>query len=307
MTATPAIEIDRLTKTFGDFTAVDEVSLDIHPGEIFGFLGPNGAGKSTTIRAVLDYLRPTSGACRVLGMDSRRDAVKIRERLGFLPSDLALWPQLTGRETLQFLANLRGGVDWAWVDALAARLDADLSRKVGEYSSGNRQKVGIIQAFMHRPAVVILDEPITGLDPLVQLEFHTLMREHVDEGNTVFLSSHTLSEVDRVADRVGFIRRGHLIAVEEMAALREKAVRSVRLEFSAPVDAAAFEAIDGVHSVEADGTALTAQYEGSMAPLLRAATEHEVISLDSSSLDLDEMFLQFYRDEVDAAEAGEQA
>lgn len=301
MTA-PAIETAGLTKRFGDFAAVEDVSLAIERGEIFGFLGPNGAGKSTTIRCLLDLIRPTEGECRIVGLDARRDAVEIRRHLGFLPSDLALYPNLTGRETLRFLANLRGGVDWAWVDVLADRFDADLGKKVGELSSGNRQKVGLIQAFMNRPEVVILDEPITGLDPLVQLEFHTLMREHAADGNTVFLSSHTLSEVERVADRVGFIRRGHLIAVERMSELMDKALRRVTLEFASPVPASAFEGVEGVHGVSAEGNRVTAQYEGSMAPLLTVATAHEVLTLESASVDLDEIFLEFYREEVTEAE-----
>lgn len=301
MTATPSIEVDHLTKTFGDFTAVDDVSFSIHPGEIFGFLGPNGAGKSTTIRTLLDLIRPTSGECRVLGMDSRRDAVEIHRRVGFLPADLALWNNLTGRQSLQFLANVRGGVDWAWVDQLAERIGADLTRKVGEYSSGNRQKIGILQAFMHRPEVLILDEPITGLDPLVQLEFHSLLRETAEAGGTVFLSSHTISEVERVADRVAFIRRGRLIAVERMSELHDKALRRITLEFPAPVPAAAFEGLDGVHEASAEGLTVTAQYEGSMAPLLKVATEHDVLSVASASVDLDEIFLEFYRDEIEAS------
>ncbi|WP_084099479.1 ABC transporter ATP-binding protein [Demequina sp. NBRC 110051] len=302
MTDAPSLEVDHLTKRFGDFTAVDDVSFAIHPGEIFGFLGPNGAGKSTTIRTLLDLIRPTSGACRVLGMDSRRDAVEIHRRIGFLPADLALWNNLTGRQTLQYLANLRGGVDWKWVDQLSERIGADLDRKVGEYSSGNRQKIGILQAFMHRPEVLILDEPITGLDPLVQLEFHSLLRETADAGGTVFLSSHTISEVERVADRVGFIRRGHLIAVERMSELHDKALRRITLEFAAPVPAAAFEGLEGVHEATVEGATVTAQYEGSMAPLLAVATQHDVLSVASASVDLDEIFLEFYRDEVQAAE-----
>ncbi|MFN3866993.1 MAG: ABC transporter ATP-binding protein [Demequina sp.] len=301
MTATPAIEVDRLTKTFGPFTAVDDVSFEIHPGEIFGFLGPNGAGKSTTIRALMDLIRPTAGSCRVFGLDSRRDAVEIHRRIGFLPSDLALWPNLTGRQSVEYLGHLRGSVDWARVDSLCERLDADLTRKVGEYSSGNRQKLGIVLAFMHSPEAVILDEPITGLDPLVQLEFHTLLREMADAGGTVFLSSHTISEVERVADRVGFIRRGHLIAVEHMAQLQDKALRRITLEFGNAVPAGAFEGVAGVHGVSVDGHTVTAQYEGSMAPLLAVATQHEVLSVSSASVDLDEIFLEFYRDEVEAA------
>lgn len=301
MTNAPAIEVDRLTKKYGDFTAVEDVSFAIEPGEIFGFLGPNGAGKSTTIRCLLDFIRPTAGSCRILGLDSRADSVEIKRLLGFLPADLALYPNLTGRRTIQYFANLRGGVEWSRVDELARRFDADLDRKVGEYSSGNRQKVGLILAFMHNPRVVILDEPITGLDPLVQLEFHTLMREHVAAGNTVFLSSHTLSEVERVADRVGFIRRGHLIAVERMADLHEKSLRRVTLEFPEPVAAAAFDGVEGVHDAAAEGTTVTARYEGSMAPLLAVATAHGVLSLNTASVDLDEMFLEYYREEVSQA------
>ncbi len=299
MATTPVIETVALTKRFGAVTAVDDVSLSIDAGEIFGFLGPNGAGKSTTIRCLLDLIRPSAGECRIVGLDSRRDAVEIRRHLGFLPSDLALYPHLTGEETLRFLANLRGGVEWAWVRDLAERFDADLSKKVGELSSGNRQKVGLIQAFMNRPAAVILDEPITGLDPLVQHELHTLMREQAAAGTTVFLSSHTLSEVERVADRVGFIRRGRLIAVERMSDLMEKALRRVRLEFAAPVPASAFDGVEGVYGVDVEGAVVTAQYEGSMGPLLRVATAYDVLSLESSSVDLDQIFLEFYRDQVE--------
>ncbi|WP_061961512.1 ABC transporter ATP-binding protein [Demequina flava] len=301
MTATPAIEVDHLTKKFGDFTAVEDVSFAIEPGEIFGFLGPNGAGKSTTIRSILDLIRPTSGSCRVLGLDSRKDAVEVHRRIGFLPADLALYPNLTGKQTLEYLGNIRGGVDWARVDELTERLSADLSKKVSEYSSGNRQKIGIIQAFMHSPEVVILDEPITGLDPLVQVEFHGMLREMADAGGTVFLSSHTISEVERVADRVAFIRRGHLIAVEKMAELQDKALRRITLEFAEPVEAHHFEGLDGVRDVTAEGATISAQFEGSMAPLLKAATDNDVLSVSSASVDLDEIFLEFYRDEIKAA------
>jgi len=303
MTESPAIEVDHLTKKYGNFTAVDDLSLTIERGEIFGFLGPNGAGKSTTIRSILDLIRPTLGSCRVLGLDSRTDAVEIRRHLGFLPADLALYPNLTGRRTIEYLANLRGGVDMTRVDELAERFDADLDRKVGEYSSGNRQKVGLILAFMHRPQVVILDEPITGLDPLVQLAFHTLMKEHVAEGNTVFLSSHTLSEVERVADRVAFIRRGKLIAVERMSELQEKSLRRVTLEFPQPVAASAFDGVEGVHDATSEGTQVTARYEGAMAPLLAVATANGVLSLTTASVDLDELFLEYYRESPAGNEA----
>ena len=199
MTTQPAIQTQGLTKHYGDVEALTDLTLDVHPGEVFGFLGPNGAGKTTTIRTLLDEIRPTAGTASILGMDCRRDSVAIRRRLGYVPGDLAMYPSLTGRDTLTYFANLRGGVDWSYVSELAERLGADLAKKIGDLSSGNRQKVGLIQAFMNRPDVLIMDEPSSGLDPLVQREFHTMMREVAAEGRTVFLSSHTLSEAQRLA------------------------------------------------------------------------------------------------------------
>jgi ABC-2 type transport system ATP-binding protein len=295
MSGAPVVVIENLTKKYGSFTAVRDLSLTIQRGEVFGFLGPNGAGKTTTIRTILDLIRPTEGKATIAGLDSHRDSVEIRRHVGYLPGELALYPGLTGKETLTYFANLRGGVDWAWVDALAERFEADLSRKVSDYSSGNRQKLGILQAFMSKPEVYILDEPSTGLDPLMQQEFQALLREVTAGGGTVFLSSHTLSEVERAADRVGFIREGVLIATEKMADLRDKALRRVTMQFASPVKASAFAKVAGVREAVADGNHLTVSYEGSMTPLLKAATAQEVLSLSSSSVDLDEIFLQFYR------------
>ena len=196
-----AIRTAALTKHYGDFPALVDLDLEVVAGEVYGFLGPNGSGKTTMIRTILDEIRPTAGRAWILGMDSRKQSVEIRRHIGYVPGDLALYPNLTGHDTLTFFANLRGGVDWTYVNELAERLGADLSKKVGDLSSGNRQKIGLIQAFMNRPAVLIMDEPSTGLDPLVQREFQTMLREVAAEGRSVFLSSHTLSEVQRVADR----------------------------------------------------------------------------------------------------------
>lgn len=211
-----AIETHRLTKRFHAVTALDGLDLEVPTGQVFGFLGPNGAGKSTTIRILLDEIRASSGSASLLGLDSRRDAVAIHARLGYLPSDLALPPKLTGAQVLRFFARLRGTVDWGLADDLTDRFHADLTRRVGELSSGNRQKVGLIACLMHRPELVIMDEPNAGLDPLIQHEFQLLLREIADEGRTVFLSSHTLSEVQRVADRVAIIRRGALVATQDI-------------------------------------------------------------------------------------------
>ncbi|MDH3607315.1 MAG: ABC transporter ATP-binding protein, partial [Acidimicrobiia bacterium] len=215
-----AILTEGLTKHYGDVRALTDLNLEIRPGEIFGFLGPNGAGKTTMIRTILDEIRPTAGRATILGMDTHEQSVEIRRHIGYVPGDLAMYPSLTGKDTLTYFSNMRGGVEWSFVDQLADRLDADLSKKVGDLSSGNRQKVGLIQAFMNKPQLLIMDEPSSGLDPLVQREFQAMMREVAADGRTVFLSSHTLSEVQRVAHRVGIIRHGELIAVEAVASLR---------------------------------------------------------------------------------------
>ncbi|WP_182355169.1 ABC transporter ATP-binding protein [Flaviflexus huanghaiensis] len=244
MSDNDAISTRALTKKFGEIVAVDDLDLNVQRGEIFGFLGPNGAGKSTTIGVLLNQLQPTAGSATVLGRDIRTDSLEIRRRVGYVPGDLALYPKLTGREMIEFFAGLRGGVDMTYVDELAARLDADLSRKVGEYSTGNRQKVGLIQAFMHKPELLILDEPNAGLDPLVQQTFQEMLREVRADGRTVFLSSHTLSEVERVANRVGIIRHGRLVVVESIDVLKRKAIRRLEFEFVKPVPADLFAGLD---------------------------------------------------------------
>jgi ABC-2 type transport system ATP-binding protein len=263
---------------------------------VFGFLGPNGAGKTTMIRTILDLLRPTAGTATLLGKDSHQHAVELRNHIGYIPGDLALYPNLTGRETLTYFANLRGGVDWSYVDELADRLDSDLTKKIRDLSSGNRQKVGLIQAFMNRPDLLILDEPSIGLDPLVQQEFQAMLREVASQGRTVFLSSHTLSEVERVADRVGIIRHGVLVVVESVESLKNKAIRRLDMEFGAPVDSSIFEGVEGVREVHGDTTLVSVSYEGSMTTLLRTAMAHDLINLESVEADLEEIFLTYYRD-----------
>ncbi|CAN5889663.1 ABC transporter ATP-binding protein [soil metagenome] len=304
MSAESAIRTEKLTKHYGDFPALVDLDLDVRWGEVFGFLGPNGAGKSTTIRTMLDLIRPTRGRAWIAGLDTHEQAVEIRRHIGYLPSDLTMYPSLTGRDTLKYFANLRGGVDWSYVDAMADRLDSDLGKKVGDYSSGNRQKVGIIQAFMNRPEVIIMDEPSSGLDPLVQREFQAMMREVVADGRTVFLSSHTLSEVQRVADRVGIIRHGHLVDVETVHDLRSKAIRRVELTFDAPVEARVFEAVEGVRDVTVSGDhRVELSFNGRMEDLLAAATSnYHLVDISSSEADLEEIFLAYYHDdERDAA------
>jgi ABC-2 type transport system ATP-binding protein len=296
-----AIETHGLTKHYGDFPALKNLDLEVKPGEVFGFLGPNGAGKTTMIRTILDEIRPTAGSASIVGLDTHRDAVEIRNHIGYLPGDLAMYPRLTGRDTLTYFANLRGGVEWSYVDELAERLDADLSKKVGDLSTGNRQKVGLIQAFMNRPAVLIMDEPSTGLDPLVQREFQAMMREVAADGRAVFLSSHTLSEVQRISDRVGIIRHGELVAVETVHELRSKAMRRVEFEFATHVDPSVFDAVPGVRDVSANDHRIVLSYDGKMDSLLTSvAGRYEIVDISTEEADLEEIFLTYYRDEVTA-------
>jgi len=287
-----------LTKYYGRHLGIEDVNLDVREGEVFGFLGPNGAGKSTTIRTILDEIRPTAGSATILGLDTRADAVEIRRHIGYIPGDLALYPNLTGMDTLQYFANMRGGVDWSYVDDLADRLDSDLSRKVGDLSTGNRQKVGVIQAFMHRPDLLIMDEPTSGLDPLIQREFQKMVSEVAAEGRTVFLSSHTLSEVQRVADRVGIIRNGRLITVESVADLRSKSMREVEFVLDTQAEAPVFESVEGVRNVVVAGNHVEMSFGGDMGELLTTVTErYGVADIKTTEADLEEIFLTYYHED----------
>jgi beta-exotoxin I transport system ATP-binding protein len=290
----PVIVTSGLSKDYGSGRGLFGLDLEVGRGEVFGFLGPNGAGKSTTMRLLLDLIRPTSGSARVLGLDSRRESVEIRRRVGFLPGDLALYPKLTGRAVLDYLARLRGGVDPRVRDALAGRFDADLDRPVRQLSTGNRQKLGLIQAFMHEPELLILDEPIAGLDPLVQRSFHALLGEVSAQGRTVFLSSHTLSEVERVTHRLAILREGRLVVVDSLENLRKVAVQRLEIEFAAPVDANEFRAIPGVTEVRVNGRTVTIGFEGSADAVVKAAAAHEVHAIRPREDDLEDIFLRYY-------------
>ena len=292
------IQTQKLTKHYGNVEALVDLDLDVREGEVFGFLGPNGAGKTTTIRTMMDEIRPTSGTATILGMDSHEMSVEIRHHIGYVPGDLAMYPNLTGRDTLTYFANLRGGVDWDYVDDLAGRLEAELDKKVGDLSSGNRQKVGLIQAFMNKPKVLVMDEPSSGLDPLMQREFQKLVREVAADGTTVFLSSHTLSEVQRVADRVGIIRHGKLIALEAVASLRSKGIRKVNIFFDGDMDADVLRPLPGVIDVRVDDHNVVLSFDGRMETLLKVITERfHVLDISTEEANLEEIFLTYYRDE----------
>jgi ABC-2 type transport system ATP-binding protein len=288
------IETQDLTKRYGDARGIEDVSLEVESGEVFGFLGPNGAGKTTTIRTLLDLLHPTSGSARLFGLDSRRDSPAIRARLGNLPGDFAYDPRLTGREMIAFFAELRGLDGPGRTPELAERFEADLDRPLGELSRGNRQKIGLIQAIFHDPELLILDEPTTGLDPLMQEEFLQMVSEERERGCTVFLSSHDLDEVERVCDRVGIIRKGHLIAVERMAELTGRAFRHVSLEFTDPVDPAEFASIPGVTGLEQSGNRISFRAQRDLDAVVKTAARHTLTDIELTRPSLEEVFLTFY-------------
>ena len=292
------IRTQSLSYAYRHGRGIEQVDLDVAGGEVFGFLGPNGAGKTTTIRVLLDFLRPSSGSAQVFGLDSRSDSIAIRERTGYLPGDFTLPPMLTGAQVLDWLSSLRPTTLPVRRDELVERFGVQLDRPMKQLSKGNRQKIGLVQAFQHSPELVILDEPTSGLDPLVQDEFHRLVREFVAEGGTVFLSSHSLDEVQHTADRVGIIRAGELVTVETVDDLRGRGLRRVTLTVAAGTgDAVApqLEAINGVGDITRRGDVFEFAIVGDYATALAGLGKLPVIDMLSRAADLDEVFLALYR------------
>ncbi len=295
------IHTEGLTKFYGRHRGLVDLSLEVRPGEVVGYLGPNGAGKTTTIRLLLDFIRPTSGRAEVFGLDARSDSVEIRSKVGFLPGELIAYDGMTGWEFLTYLSNLRGGVDWSFTESLADRLELDLTRKIRNLSKGNKQKVGLVQAFMAKPELLILDEPTGGLDPLMQQEFYRLVREAEAEGQTVFLSSHVMAEVERIADRVCIIREGRLVLDEDVTTLKAKALRQIEIHFAEPPPVDAFRDIPGVREVSVEGNDLKCSVVGSVDALIKAASRFEVLNISSHEPDLEDIFLDYYREGEDVA------
>jgi ABC-2 type transport system ATP-binding protein len=290
-----AIETYKLTKWYGRHSrGIADVDLVVETGQIFGFLGPNGAGKSTTIRLLLDLIRPTSGTARVLGLDIRRDRLAIDRRVSYVPGELSLYGDLTGGQLLTYLANLHGGIDVAYRDRLIERLELDPGKKIKNLSRGNKQKVGLVAAFMIRPELIILDEPTSGLDPFVQLEFEHLCEEAREEGRTVFISSHQLPEVEHLCDRVGIIREGRLLAVESVAALKARALRRLEIDFGEPVTAETFANLAGIRDLTIDDNVLRCSVMGSLDALVKVAARYQVTNLRSVDTSLEEIFLAYY-------------
>ena len=295
---TAVIETKKLTKTYGTHRGIVDVDLEVGENEIFGVLGPNGAGKTTTIRTLLDLIRPTSGQAFVFGVETTADPVAIHRRIGYIPGEFSLYDRLTGGQTLEYFGNLRGGVDPAYRASLIERFDIDPSRRFKEYSKGNKQKIGLVVALQHQPDLLILDEPTSGLDPLVQQSFYELVREAKDEGRTVFLSSHILSEVERTCDRVAIIREGSLVKVDRTEALRDLAHHQVEIRFSDGVPAEAFSGLPGVSDVAVEDHLLRMRVFGSITPVVQAAARYELLDFVSREPSLEETFLAQYGQEA---------
>jgi len=295
----PAIETEGLTRDYGRNRGIRDVDLVVPEGSVFGFLGPNGAGKTTMIRVLLDFLRPSSGSARLLGLDSHRDSLAVRRFVGYVPGEIGLYDRITGRELLDWFAKLRGGVDRRVAAALTERFAVELDRPVRTLSKGNKQKLALVQAFLHQPRLLLLDEPTAGLDPIVQHEFQQLVREVADQGVTVFLSSHVLDEVQHLCDRVAIIRDGTLVDVEAVAALRDRAVREVTIRLADDFQPTEFAAVPGVRDVTVHDHTLHLHLVGDADALIKLAAQHRVVEYASAPPDLDDLFLHFYLDDAD--------
>lgn len=298
MTNEMAIRTQGLMKSYGSVRALRGVDLEVRKGEIFGFLGPNGAGKTTTIRCLLDLIRPDGGTAQVLGLSPQSDPVKVRSMVGYLPGELRLEDSMTVERLLRFLNQLRNRrADWNYVRKLADRLDLDLRMPTKNLSKGNKQKVGVVQALMHRPELLLMDEPTFGLDPLMQHEVLHILAEVKAEGATVFFSSHILSEVQEVAERVAIIRAGVVAEVAETASLLNRSFRRARVRFMRPVDLAPLTTVHGVKVLTRDAASTTLEVEGAMDGLIKALAAMPVIDLETERPSLEEIFLAYYATE----------
>ena len=294
-TDVPVIVAEHLTKFYGSSRGVVDLEFEVHAGEVFGYLGPNGAGKSTTIRTMLDFIRPTSGKITVLGLDPTTETPELHRRVGYVPGEFGLYERLTGREYLKTFTALRAGAGADRVEDLARRLALDLDVRIKDLSHGNKRKVGLLQAFMHEPDLLVLDEPTQGLDPLVQQEFYAMIDEARERGATVFLSSHVMPEVERVCDRVAIIREGRLITVDDVGDLKAKALRTVEFHFEGPVPASAFASLASVVDAEQRGDSVLMTVRGPLDEVVKEAARHPVVNIETREPSLEDIFLEAYR------------
>ena len=294
-----AIDCKELTKRYRgtDVNALSDLTIQVKAGEIYGFLGPNGAGKSTTIHTLLNFIQPTSGQATILGMDIVKDSVAIKRSVGYLSGDLAMYPKMTGTQFLEYMGDLQPAASKAYQTELIKRFQADMDKPLGNLSRGNRQKVGIVQAFMHKPSVLILDEPTTGLDPLMQEEFYKLLNESKERGAAIFSSSHILGEVQKMCDRVGIIREGKLVAERSIADLAHEAAQTFDIVFKDNPPLSKLKAIKGVEHINVHGNTVTLHFHGELRPLFAELAAHDILKIDTQNLDLEEIFLRFYKKE----------
>jgi ABC-2 type transport system ATP-binding protein len=296
------IEVNHLTKRYGKHRGVEDLTFSVEPGEIFGFLGPNGAGKTTTIRVLIGLLKPTDGQARIFGGDCWRRTERLHRNIAFIPGDLRLYEGMGVLEFLRFMARLHGGIRHGRIEALADRLELELHRKIKHLSKGNRQKVGLVQALMHDVPLFVLDEPSSGLDPLMEVTFLDLLREERAAGRTVFLSSHNLSEVEKVCDRVAIIRDGRLVALEHIDVLKAKRVRQMSVVFRQPVDPRDFAA-DGIVVVDRGERRVTLRVRGDINPVIRTLARYDVEDVTFSEPSLEDVFLHYYQGAAEEASA----
>jgi len=292
---TPALVLKNLTKTYGRSRGISGINLEVMQGEIFGFLGPNGAGKSTTINTILDLLHADTGSAHVLGMDSHKKSVEIRKRIGYLSGDMTTDPSLTGKQYLEFARRLHGSVDTSYVSDLVDRLHAEVNKKIKALSRGNRQKIGLVAALMHDPDLLILDEPTSGLDPLIQSEFNHIIHERQVRGKTTFMSSHVLSEVQEVCDRVGFIRDGKLIRVSRLDELLRDAPRKVSVSYKGAAPDSLLKGLKGIEELHVLGKRREFTFRGNYNELLHVISTKPLHDLQILEPQLDELFIQYYQ------------
>ena len=293
------IQSSQLSKSYGRSRGIIDVTFDIQEGEVFGFLGPNGAGKTTTMRVLMGLLRPNSGSATIGKLDCWQDSTEVKKFVGYLPGEFTFDPGLRAAQIIEYLGHLRSGIDQSYLRTLVERLDFDPSKRFREYSRGNKQKLGLIQALMHKPRVLILDEPTSGLDPLNQQEFYKIAAEVRSTGCTIFLSSHVLPEVERTCDRVAIIREGRLVKIDHVSALKDIRQHDVEITFVGPASPSWFDAIPGIANVVvgADDHTLQLHMQGSLADVMRIAGEHGATNISTHEPTLEEVFLRFYEPE----------
>ncbi len=296
-----AIVFDSLSKQYphSPARALDALSLEVNKGEVFGFLGPNGAGKSTTIRLLLNFIQPTGGSAKILGKDIVRDSVAIRRYVGYLSGDFAAYPKMTGKQFFEYMGELQPPKRQSRATELARMFNADLSKPIGTLSKGNKQKIGIIQAFMHQPDVLILDEPTDGLDPLMQEVFYGLVQEVSSKGATVFVSSHNLSEVQKMCDRVGIIKNGVLVNENSIEDMELKASQTIDITFAKQPPVGQLKQIPGIHALERQGTNVTLEFSGDYSQLFALLAKHTVTRFETRELNLEQEFMRYYEVEAE--------